>query len=102
MVQNATAQKNKESQTFSQKINPFKKTKSDTLSFEDAVEYLMSKITKEAIEQDANIISGIEQEISKLDDQIIKKSGVSNLTEGAISKTLVTSGSLFVSHRKAR
>lgn len=95
MVQNATAQQNKESQTFSQKINPFKKTKTDTLSFEDAVEYLMSKITKEAIEQDANIISGIEQEISKLDDQIIKESGVSNLTEGAISKTLVTSGSLL-------
>lgn len=95
MVQNATVQKNKESQTFSQKINPFMKTKSDTLSFEDAVEYLMSKITKEAIEQDANIISGIEQEISKLDNQIIQESGASNLTEGAISKTLVTSGSLL-------
>ena len=95
MIQNAIAQKNKESQTFSQKINPFKKTKSDTLSFQDAIEYLMSKITKEAIEQDANIISGIEREISKLDNQIIQESGVSNLTEGAISKTLVTSGSLL-------
>jgi len=95
MVQNATVQKNKETQTFSQKINPFKKTKSDTLSFEDAVEYLMSKITKEAIEQDSKIISGIEQEISKLDNQIIQESGVSNLTESAISKKLVTSGSLL-------
>jgi hypothetical protein len=56
---------------------------------------LMSKITKEAIEQDTNIISGIEQEISKLDDQIIKESGASNLTEGAIGKTLVASGSLL-------
>lgn len=95
MVQNATVQKNKETQTFSQKINPFKKTKSDTLSFEDAVEYLVSKITKEDIEQDANIISGIKQEISTLDNQIIQESDVSNLTEGAISKTLVTSGSLL-------
>ena len=95
MVQNATTQKNKESQIFSQKVNPFSKTKSSTLSFEATVEYLMSKITKEAIEQDANIISGIEQEISKLDNQIIQESGVSNLTEGAIRKTLMTSGSLL-------
>ena len=95
MVQNATVQKNKESKTFTQKINPSKKTKSDTLSFENAVEYLVSKITEEAIEQDANIISGIKQEISTLDNQIIQESGASNLTEGAISKTLVTSGSLL-------
>lgn len=95
MIQNATAQQNKENQSFSQQINLFKKVKSNTLSFENTVEYLMSKITKEAIEQDTNIISGIEQEISKLDDQIIKESGASNLTEGAIGKTLVASGSLL-------
>ena len=95
MVQNATAQQSNQSQTFAQKINPFKKNQSKSLNFENALEYLMSKITKEAIEQDTKIISGIEQEISKLDDQITKESGVSKLTEGAISKTFLTSGSLL-------
>lgn len=95
VIQNATAQQSKEAQNVVQKINPFRKAKDSNLNFEDAVEYLMSKITKEAVEQDSKVISGIEQEISKLDDTIIKGSGVSNLTKGAISKTLVTSGSLL-------
>jgi hypothetical protein len=95
MIQAASSQQNKETENVVQKLNPFRKTKDSNINFEEAVEYLISKITKEAVEQDSEIISGIEQEISKLDDKIIKKSGASNLTDGAISKTLITSGSLL-------
>lgn len=95
MIQNAFSQQRKETQNAVQKLNPFRKTKGRNINFEEAVEYLISKITKEAVEQDSKIIADIEQRISKLDDKIIKQSGASNLTEGAISKTLVTSGSLL-------
>lgn len=95
MVQYTGVQQNKEQKSFSTKINPFRKAKRNQLSFESAVAYLMSKITKEAIEQDTEIISGIGREISKIDNKIIQESGVSNLTEGAISKTLLTSGGLL-------
>lgn len=95
MIKNASLQQRKEKEGVVQKINPFKKQNSAGLSFEEAIEYLVAKITKEAVEQDEAIISDIEKEISSLDSHIIEQSGVSNLTDGAIGKTLLTSGSLL-------
>lgn len=95
MIQNVSLQQRREAENVVQKLNPFWKTKSSYVSFEEAAEHLISKITKEAVHQDRKIVTDIEQKISKLDEKIIKQSGVANLTEDAISRTLVTSGSLL-------
>ncbi|MDA0967521.1 MAG: hypothetical protein O2970_11260, partial [Proteobacteria bacterium] len=95
IINNASSQLRKETESAIQKINPLKKRSSAFLSFESAIEYLFAKITKEAIEQDDKIIKSIEKEIYNLDTQILDQSGVSNLTDIAITKTLLTGGSLL-------
>lgn len=75
--------------------NPFTKSREKLFQFEEALDYQISKITKEAVSQDSEILSNIEKEISNLDSKVIEESGVLGLTSTSINKALLTSGSLL-------
>jgi hypothetical protein len=94
MIKSAVSQKTRKSESAIQRYNPFNK-KHTHINFEDAADYLISNITKEAINQDSKIKTNIKKEISTLDYKISKQAGASHLTESAINKTLITGGSLL-------
>lgn len=95
IIQNVSAQKSRRSRGLIERINPFKAKNMEVLSLGEAIEYLISNITKEAVSQDMSILSGIKKNISNLNKQVVEQSGVSQLTDEAIKKNLITSGSLL-------
>ena len=84
---NVSLQKSQKDKSKLGRINPFASKNTDSLSFEDAMAYLIGSITEQAINE--NVIN--ESDIK----DILTKSGISKHANAAITKNIAVSGGLL-------
>ena len=71
-------------------LKKFSSKNIDSLSFEDALAYLIKNITEQAIKE-----PGLKEELLKFDKTMLKKAGIDKLTETAIKRNMAVGGGLL-------